>query len=154
VGSELSIRDRIRTYFYPEEKTWKNAASQGRERAVKRGENLKKCRTPEGSPQTRFIALLHQAMFAETHFYTNQLLHKPLLHKLAFHKQPFTPSSPYTNELLYKPASPQTNFSTNQLLHKPRFAPSNFYILASTRTTFSTNQPFTPTSFTQPALGL
>ena len=57
--------------------------------------------------------VLHQTIFAETHFYTNSLFHKP----------PFT--SFYI--LLHQPALTQTRFYTNQLLSNSIVRPTSFY---------------------------
>jgi hypothetical protein len=96
------------------------------------------------STQTNFFttsfhsnALIHQALFAEIHFYTNQLVHKPAYTNSLFHKPPFTSTSSYTNELLHTPASRQSHFSTNQPLHKP---------------TFCTNQPLQISFYTNQLL--
>jgi predicted nucleic acid-binding Zn ribbon protein len=43
------------------EKTWKNAASQGREQAGKRGENVEKCRIP-GASRKKTMKLMMMMM--------------------------------------------------------------------------------------------
>ena len=79
---------------------------------------------------------LHQTLCAETHFYSNQFLHKPALFdtNLPLHRPPFTPTSSYTNEFLH------TSFYTHQLFDQPAFTQTTSCTNQLLQTSFYTNQ--------------